>query len=60
MFLSLAESGTRATLAFTATVTTEDGVAIAGRQRFYKGHYDDHIAFDPERGRPRLAARCAG
>ena len=24
---------------------------IAGRQRFYKGHYDDHVAFDAERGR---------
>ena len=26
-------------------------MAIAGRHRFYKGHYDDHVHLDPERSR---------
>ena len=49
MFVSLADVRNEGPLEFTATVTTEDGVAIAGRQHFYKGHYDDHIAPDPDR-----------
>ena len=51
MFVSLADIQDEERLAFNATVTTEDGVAIPGRQRFYKGHYDDHVAFDGERSR---------
>jgi len=51
MFVSLADIRDDGRLAFSATVTTEDGVAIVGRQRFYKGHYDDHVAFDNERSR---------
>ena len=43
MFLSLAEIRHETDLAFSATITTEDGVAISGRHRFYKGHYDDHV-----------------
>ncbi|HLS58171.1 MAG TPA: ATP-dependent RecD-like DNA helicase [Paracoccaceae bacterium] len=37
--------------AFSATVETEDGESIAGRQSFWRGEYADHVAFDPERGR---------
>ena len=51
MFVSLADIRDDGRLAFSATVTTEDGVAIVGRQRFYKGHYDDHVSFDNERSR---------
>ena len=51
MFVSLAEIRDEGPLSFSATVTTEDGVAIVGRQRFYKGHYDDHVSLDPERSR---------
>ena len=49
MFLSLAEIRHESDLAFSATITTEDGVAISGRYRFYKGHYDDHVRYDRER-----------
>jgi len=49
MFLSLADIRDESDLAFSATVTTEDGVAISGRHRFYKGHYDDHVHYDRER-----------
>ena len=49
MFLSLAEIRHESDLAFSATITTEDGVAISGRHRFYKGHYDDHVRYDRER-----------
>ena len=49
MFLSLADIRHESDLAFSATVTTEDGVAISGRHRFYKGHYDDHVRYDRER-----------
>ncbi|MEO3475501.1 DEAD/DEAH box helicase [Roseomonas sp. CAU 1739] len=49
MFLSLAEIRHESELAFSATITTEDGVAISGRHRFYKGHYDDHVRYDRER-----------
>ena len=51
MFVSLADIRDDGRLAFSASVTTEDGVAIVGQQRFYKGHYDDHVAFDNERSR---------
>jgi exodeoxyribonuclease-5 len=51
MFVSLTEIEDEDRLSFRASVTTEDGVAIAGRHRFYKGHYDDHVQRDPERER---------
>jgi exodeoxyribonuclease-5 len=51
MFLTLADIEHEDRLAFRATVTTEDGARIGGRQRFYKGHFDDHVTPDPERGR---------
>ena len=51
MFVSLADVQDDGRLSFTAAVTTEDGAAIAGRHRFYKGHYDDHLRRDPERER---------
>ena len=51
MFVSLADIRHEGPLEFSATLTTEDGVAIAGRHRFYKGHYDDHVHLDPERSR---------
>ena len=51
MFVSLADVRNEGPLDFSATVTTEDGVAIGGRQRFYKGHYDDHVTPDPDRFR---------
>lgn len=49
MFLSLEDIRHESDLAFSAKVTTEDGTAIAGRHRFYKGHYDDHVQFDRDR-----------
>ncbi|HEV7266514.1 MAG TPA: AAA family ATPase [Falsiroseomonas sp.] len=51
MFVSLADTRDEGGLAFSATVTTEDGAAITGRHRFYKGHYDDHVQRDPDRER---------
>ncbi|MBR0674986.1 AAA family ATPase [Roseomonas alkaliterrae] len=51
MFVSLSGIEDEDELSFRASVTTEDGVAIAGRHRFYKGHYDDHLRRDPERER---------
>jgi exodeoxyribonuclease V len=51
MFLSLADIRDEGRISFSAAVATEDGVAIVGRQRFYKGHYDDHVRLDPERSR---------
>jgi exodeoxyribonuclease-5 len=51
MFVTLADIQDEDKLAFSATVTTEDGTTVHGRQRFYKGHFDDHITPDPERAR---------
>lgn len=51
MFVSLGDIQHEGRLSFSATVTTEDGTSIVGRHRFYKGHYDDHVAFDGERAR---------
>jgi exodeoxyribonuclease-5 len=51
MFVSLADIRDEGQLAFSATVTTEDGAVISGRHRFYKGHYDDHVQRDPDRER---------
>lgn len=43
--------------AFRAEVQTEDGVAIAGEQDFWRGEYDDHVALDPNRHRHEWATR---
>lgn len=51
MFVSLSDLQDENHLAFTAAVTTEDGTTVHGRQRFYKGHFDDHVMPDPERAR---------
>ena len=52
MFVSLADIERRGT----ARVQCHDHhrgrqSAIAGRHRFYKGHFDDHVHLDPERSR---------
>jgi exodeoxyribonuclease V len=51
MFLELAAIEDRNEYCFTATVVTEDGETIPGRQWFYKGHFDDQV--DPDRDRER-------
>lgn len=51
MFVNLSEIEDEDELCFRASVTTEDGLAIAGRHRFYKGHYDDHVRLQPDRAR---------
>ena len=57
MFLDLTEVQDEDEISFTAVVTTEDGQKIGGsgekreRYRVYKGHFDDHVAPDPERER---------
>ena len=49
--ISWPTSATKGRSSSMPTLTTEDGVTIAGRHRFYKGHYDDHVHLDPERSR---------
>lgn len=49
MFLDLSDIRDESPLAFSASVRTEDGASVPGRQRFYKGHFDDHVAYDAER-----------
>ncbi len=49
MFLKFTDIRQENTLSFSAAVRTEDGADIPGRQRFYKGHFDDHVQFDSER-----------
>lgn len=49
MFLDLSDIRDKSALAFSAAVRTEDGNAVPGRQWFYKGHFDDHVAYDAER-----------
>jgi exodeoxyribonuclease-5 len=51
MFVTLDDIQDIDRLSFSATLSTEDGITVAGRHRFYKGHYDDHIVLDPERAR---------
>jgi len=51
MFVHLTDIEDDGPLSFRASVTTEDGLAIAGRHRFYKGHYDDHVRLQPDRAR---------
>ncbi|MCB2052520.1 MAG: ATP-binding domain-containing protein, partial [Novosphingobium sp.] len=43
--------------AFRAEVQTEDGLAIPGEQEFWRGEYDDHVLFDPNRNRDEWLAR---
>jgi exodeoxyribonuclease-5 len=43
--------------AFSAMVETEDGVTLGARQSFWRGEYDDHVAYDPERARRDWQAR---
>ncbi len=49
MFVTLQDVRDEDPLSFSATLTTEDGTKVSGRQRFYKGHFDDHVAFDADR-----------
>ncbi len=49
MFVEFDEIRGESALVFSATVRTEDGTKIPGRQRFYKGHFDDHVQYDKER-----------
>ncbi len=49
MFLDLSDIRDESALAFSAAVRTEDGQTVSGRKRFYKGHFDDHVAYDAER-----------
>ena len=54
MFLDLENIEDADELSFTAAVKNEDGQKIGGeRERFriYKGHFDEHVAPDPERER---------
>jgi exodeoxyribonuclease-5 len=57
MFVDLADIQDEDDISFTATVVTEDGQRIgaggdkAERFRIYKGHFDEHVAPDPERDR---------
>ena len=51
MFIKLTDIRDEGPLALSAEVKTEDGVSIPGRVKIYKGHYDDHVAFDRERSR---------
>lgn len=49
MFLDLSDIRDESPLAFSASVRTEDGASVPGRQWFYKGYFDDHVAYDAER-----------
>jgi exodeoxyribonuclease-5 len=51
MFIDLSDVHDDGPLAFSAAVRTEDGATIAGRHRFYKGHYDDHVCYEADRPR---------
>lgn len=54
MFLDLEDIEDADEISFIAAVRTEDGQRIGGeRERFriYKGHFDEHVAPDPERER---------
>lgn len=58
MFVDLADVRDEDEVSFSAAITSEDGDRIGGgtpdkpeRFRIYKGHFDDHVAMDEERGR---------
>ena len=58
MFLTLTEIQDEDPLSFSAILTSEDGTRIGGVRkngkpehfRIYKGHFDDHVVFDDQRG----------
>ena len=57
MFLTLEEIQDEDELCFSAAVVTEDGTRLGGerqgkpeRLKIYKGHFDDHVVFDDQRG----------
>lgn len=37
--------------AFRASVQTDDGTCVSGAQEFWRGEFDDHVRFDPDRHR---------
>ena len=43
--------------AFYAGIETEDGLQIAGEHEFWRGEYDDHILYDPNRHRHEWEVR---
>jgi exodeoxyribonuclease-5 len=43
--------------AFRAAIQTEDGLVIPGEQEFWRGEYEDHVLFDPNRNRDEWLAR---
>jgi len=51
MFIDLTDIQEESPLALSAVIKTEDGDLIPGRVKIYKGHYDDHVAFDRDRSR---------
>ena len=57
MFLTLGEVRDENETSFSATIRTEDGDIVGGRADkperhfIYKGHFDDHVEADPDRGR---------
>ena len=57
MFLDLADIREENEISLSATIVTEDGHLVGGteekpeRHHIYKGHFDDHVRVDPERGR---------
>ena len=51
MFVELRDVSDEGPPAFSAKLTTEDGEELSGRHLFYRGHFDDHLAFDPDRAR---------
>ena len=57
MFLELNDVRDKNETCFSAVVRTEDGDLVGGteekpeRHHIYRGHFDDHVRTDPERGR---------
>jgi exodeoxyribonuclease-5 len=51
MFIDLTDIQDEGPLALSAVIKTEDGDLIPGRVKIYKGHYDDHVAYDRDRSR---------
>ena len=49
MFLDLSDIRDEDNYRFSAEARTEDGHELPGRQRFYKGHFDDHVQYDKNR-----------
>ncbi len=61
MFLTLTEVRTHPhnERAFRASVQTDDGTCVSGAQEFWRGEFDDHVRFDPDRHRREWMA-CRG